>query len=102
MTLITRDHKNLNWLRGRFKRFFYIDRVIVDAQAQGKGYGRLLYEDFEHEARARGLPRLVCEVNTKPDNPASHRFHLGFGFRAVGDEYYPDYDKAVRYYEKVL
>ena len=96
------DHKNLTWLRARFDRFFYIDRIIIDAAAQGKGYGLALYQDFEREARSRGLPRLVCEVNTKPDNPGSHRFHERFGFRAVGEQYFPSYDKAVRYYENRL
>ena len=96
------DHKNLRWLRARFDAFFYIDRVIIDGAAQGKGYGQKLYEDFETEARRRGLPRLVCEVNTKPDNPGSHRFHERFGFHAVGEEDYPDYNAAVRYYEKPL
>ncbi len=96
------DHKNIRWLSRKFDRFFYIDRVIVDGAAQGNGYGLALYQDFEKEARKRGLPRLVCEVNTKPDNPGSHRFHERFGFNPVGEQYFPDYDKAVRYYEKPL
>ena len=96
------DHKNLRWLRARFDKFLYIDRIIIDSAAQGKGYARALYEDFEAEARRRGLPRLVCEVNTKPDNPGSHRFHLKMGFKAIGDADYPEYDAAVRYYMKQL
>lgn len=96
------DHKNLRWLRPRYDRFFYIDRVIIDGAAQGRGYARVLYEDFEREARARGLPRLVCEVKTKPDNPGSHAFHLAMGFRAVGDVDYPEYEASLRYYEKPL
>ena len=96
------DHKNLRWLRPRFDRFFYIDRIIIDGAAQGQGYGRKLYADFEAEARRRGLPRLVCEVNTKPNNPGSHRFHEGFGFNALADVEYPDYNATLRYYEKPL
>lgn len=96
------DHKNLQWLRSRFDEFFYIDRIIIDPKAHGKGYGRLLYTNFEQEARKRGYPRLVCEVNTKPDNPGSHKFHEAQGFRPIGNEHYPAYNASVRYYEKVL
>lgn len=96
------DHKNLKWLRARFDTFFYIDRIILDSSAQGKGYGRQLYADFEAQARRRGLPRLVCEVNTKPNNPGSHSFHERLGFTALADVEYPDYNAAIRYYEKLL
>jgi len=96
------DHKNLHWLRARFKEFFYIDRIILNSAAQGNGFGKQLYSDFEAEARQRGLPRLVCEVNTKPNNPGSHKFHERLGFRAIGDVDYPAINASLRYYEKPL
>lgn len=96
------DHKNLAWLRNRFDGFFYIDRVIIDTVAQGKGYGKQLYADFEAEARKRGYPRLTCEVNTLPDNPGSHKFHLSLGFQALEDVHYPEYNATLRYYAKPL
>lgn len=96
------DHKNLDWLRAHFEQFFYIDRIIIARGHHGKGLGRALYLDFEHVARRQGLPRLVCEVNIKPDNPASHRFHQALGFHPIGEQDYPRYDVAVRYYEKRL
>lgn len=96
------DHKNLKWLRARFDKFYYIDRIILNAAAQGKGYGRQLYADFEAEARRKGLPRLVCEVNTKPNNPGSHKFHERLGFNTLADVEYSDYNATLRYYEKVL
>ena len=96
------DHKNLTWLRARFDSFFYIDRVIIDARAQGKSYGRMLYADFEAEARKRGYARLTCEVNSKPDNPGSHKFHLALGFEPIEDVDYPKYDVTLRYYVKNL
>jgi len=95
-------HKNLTWLRERFERFYYIDRIILNAAAQGKGYGQKLYADFETEARLLGLPRLVCEVNTKPNNPRSHSFHERLGFMAIGDVDYPADGASLRYYEKQL
>ena len=96
------DHKNLTYLSSHLDNYFYIDRIIIDAAAQGKGYGRLLYEDFEQYARERGYDYLACEVNTKPDNPGSHRFHLKLGFEAIGDKDYPQFDSALRYYAKKL
>ena len=96
------DHKCLKFLRAKFDRFFYIDRIIIAEGAHGHGYGRRLYADVESHARQLGLPRLVCEVNTKPDNPASHQFHLAMGFRPIGEVDYPEYDAALRYYEKPL
>ncbi len=96
------DHKNLKWLRARFDDFYYIDRIIIDASVHGKGYARQLYADFEKTARKKGLSRLVCEVNTKPNNPGSHAFHLNLGFQAIGDVEYPNYNSVLRYYEKPL
>lgn len=96
------DHKNIAWLRALFDKFHYIDRVFIDHAAHGKGLARKLYDDLEKEARRHGLSRLVCEVNTQPNNPASHAFHLKLGFRALEDVDYPEWNSAVRYYEKPL
>ena len=96
------DHKNLRWLNARLKNFFYIDRIIIDAAVHGQGYGQRLYKDLETYARERGYDWVACEVNTLPDNPDSHAFHLKRGFEPLGDEAYPEIDKALRYYAKPL
>ena len=96
------DHKNMKWLRMKFDSFYYIDRIILNSAAQGKGYGRQLYADFEAEAQRLGLSRLVCEVNTRPNNPSSHKFHERLGFKTIGDVDYPAFDASLRYYEKPL
>ena len=96
------DHKNLRWLNARLKNFFYIDRIIIDAAVQGQGYGQRLYIDLETYARERGYDWVACEVNIVPDNPGSHAFHLKYGFEPLGDEAYPEIDKALRYYVKPL
>lgn len=96
------DHKNITWLKQRIKNFFYIDRIIIDGAAQGQGCGRQLYNDIENYARSAGHDWLACEVNTKPDNPGSHAFHLKLGFEVLGDQDYPQYDAALRYYAKKL
>ena len=96
------NHKNLAWLRGHLSNFFYIDRIIIDRAAHGQGLGYKLYEDVAAFARTQGYKWLACEVNTRPNNPASHAFHLKLGFKAIGDASYPDYDAALRYYTKPI
>jgi len=93
---------NLTWLRNKFESFVYIDRVIIGETAQGKGYGRALYQDYENFARGNRFPRMVCEVNTIPDNPGSHKFHERMGFRPCGEMDMLGGKKRVRYYEKTL
>ncbi len=96
------DHKNMTWLNQHVENYFYIDRIIIDPKSQGKGYGKVLYQDIEKFARKVGHAHLACEVNTKPNNQRSHAFHLAMGFIPIGDQDYPDFDAAVRYYRKSL
>ncbi len=96
------DHWNLEWLRGRMCNFVYIDRIIISETTHGRGVARALYADLERFARSQGADALTCEVNTRPDNPRSHAFHLRSGFLAIGDRAYPDGRSAVRYYAKTL
>ena len=93
---------NLSWLRNVFDNFVYIDRVIIGESLQGKGAGRALYEDFEAFARENKYRRMVCEVNTIPDNPVSHIFHSNLGFVPCGEVDMLGGKKRVRYYEKLL
>ncbi len=96
------DHWNMAWLSRHLKNFFYIDRIIIDERAQGKGLGQKLYADVERHARAGGYAWLACEVNTLPNNPGSHAFHLRGGFEILGEQEFPKQAKAVRYYAKAL
>jgi len=96
------DHQNLAWLKARLDNLFYIDRVIIDETAQGRGFGRQLYTDVEAFARTGGYDWLTCEVNTVPDNPSSHRFHQAAGFEVFGAQNFPKKGTAVRYYVKAL
>lgn len=96
------DHDNLIWFRQKFDNFFYIDRIIVDSHSQGQGLGAKLYADVEAFARARGHRHLCCEVNSVPDNPGSHKFHIASGFKPCGEQIFADKNKAVRYYAKAL
>ncbi len=79
------DSVNFQWFRARYRSFVYIDRVAVDPGMRRRGIAALLYEDVERFARARARAEsLVCEVNTRPANDGSMRFHHRLGFRPVG------------------
>jgi len=94
-------HKNVDWLSERFDNYIYIDRVIIGEAAQGQGAGRTLYADLETAARRRGHTHIACEVNTVPNNPASHAFHLALGFEPLDDVNYPN-GVSLRYYVRKL
>ena len=78
------DSVNYQWFQDSYSDFVYLDRIAFDAQAQGKGIGKLLYSYIE-QSMSTGVPRpLCCEVNTDPPNPGSLRFHQSIGFEEVG------------------
>ena len=77
------DSLNFLWFRERFPDFLYIDRVMVDDAARGLGIGQLLYRDIA--AFGQGTyAMLACEVNERPPNPGSMRFHEKLGFAVAG------------------
>ncbi|WP_427454225.1 GNAT family N-acetyltransferase [Litorimonas sp. WD9-15] len=96
------DHANLIWLRQNLSEFFYIDRIVIAAEAQGQGVGHALYQDLAVHAQSQGYKNLACEVNTRPDNPGSHMFHQRAGFIAIGKRNIPEKSKAVCYYAKAI
>jgi len=96
------DHANLIWLQRKLSDFFYIDRIVIAAEAQGQGVGYKLYQDLSVYAQTKGYKNLACEVNTIPNNPGSHIFHQRAGFKAIGEQDIPEKGKAVRYYAKAL
>lgn len=78
------DSPHFLWFRERYESFLYIDRIVVDAAVRGLGLGTLFYRDLERVAHERGVPRLTCEVNLRPANEGSLRFHRRYGFEEVG------------------
>lgn len=89
------DSPNYQWFAAREPRFLYVDRVVVDGIAQGRGLGAALYRDLFAFAAAQDVARIACEFYSRPPNEASRRFHAGFGFRAVGRQWLPDVRKEV-------
>jgi predicted GNAT superfamily acetyltransferase len=77
------DSPNYLWFRQRYRRFVYVDRVVVAPGARGRGYAGLLYADLFDRAGQAGHDIVVCEVNCDPPNPASDAFHTMQGFAEV-------------------
>jgi predicted GNAT superfamily acetyltransferase len=96
------DSPNFLWFRERYPRFVYVDRIVVAAEARGRGYARRLYRDLFGQAEAAGHERIVCEVNSDPPNPASDAFHAELGFVVVGTAAIHGGTKTVSYLERVL
>lgn len=107
--LICLDHRadyesrNFAWLKDNLGEFLYVDRIALGPQARGKALGQALYAHLI-DALARVpeytcLP-LACEVNTRPANPGSLRFHSRLGFREIGTADHGD--KAVVYLSRPL
>ena len=91
------DGGHFLWFRSRFDKFLYIDRVVVSENYRRHGLGRRLYADVFKQARALGHTRVVCEVNHRPPNPVSDRFHAALGFKEVGRATFDGGAKTVRY-----
>jgi len=96
------DSPNFLWFRSRYPRFVYVDRIVVDRSARGRGHARRLYDDLFQQARRAGHQRIVCEVNREPPNRASDSFHAALGFTEVGLAAIHGGSKTVRYLSRLL
>ena len=96
------DSPNFLWFRERYPRFIYIDRVVVDGAARGRGLARRLYEDLFDAALRANHDVVVCEVNAEPPNPASDAFHAALGFAEVGAAAIHGGEKTVRYFARAV
>lgn len=77
---------NYRWFSEEFDEFLYVDRVAVAERAQGRGLGTRLYHAFIDHAREIGIDTVCAEVNLRPPNPGSIRFHERFGFTSLGEQ----------------
>ncbi len=98
----TYDSYNYRWLSERVAAFSYVDRIVVRAEARGRGVARALYEAVFADARAAGLPLVCCEVNVEPPNPVSDAFHAALGFETLGVAANPVSGKTVRYLKRAV
>jgi len=89
------QNENFAWFERRYKRFIYVDRVVVSGNHRGLRLGSLLYEDLFQHARTEGISLVTCEFNTVPPNEPSRAFHAKFGFTEQGRRWLADGTKQV-------
>ena len=65
---------------------FCIDRLMIDAAHQGKGYGREALKRTVEEIRCEAPARPVVFLSFVPDNAAAQNLYLRFGFVPDGRE----------------
>jgi uncharacterized protein len=72
---------NYRWFSERYDDFAYLDRVAIGGAHRGKGLGSALYAEVERRTVAEWF---LLEVNLRPRNDGSLRFHARHGFEEVG------------------
>ena len=83
--LPSKDYKSehYKWFNDRYESFIYVDRIILNKSYQNQGYGTVFYDDLKKSIENQPLD-IACEINTKPYNKQSIRFHKKYGFKDVG------------------
>ncbi len=91
------DYRNDNfaWFTAQHPDFLYVDRIVVDAAAQGHRLGSRLYADLFAFAGEHGVPRITCEFNVVPPNEPSRLFHARHGFVETGRQWLDEGRKQV-------
>ena len=93
--------ENYRWFCENYADFAYIDRVAVDASARRQGVASALYDDFAASVRGQ-VGVMTCEVNIRPPNESSMRYHELHGFRQVASQQTEGGKKEVAMMEKTL
>lgn len=86
---------NYLWFSNHYQSFLYIDRVVVSLKMQGKGLGEILYKSVFNSKNLIGVEYIAAEIDIKPPNPKSLKFHKKFGFEEVGKQKVADGKKVV-------
>lgn len=92
---------NYRWFSENYEDFGYIDRVAVSPEARRRGVASALYEDFATGLRGN-VAVMTCEVNIRPPNESSMRYHEQHGFVRVGSQQTEGGKKEVAMMEKRL
>ena len=80
----TYQSPNYLYFKENYKNFIYLDRIALASSAQNQGFGPQLYEYVINH-----FPSMVfftLEVNIKPPNEGSLRFHKREGFEVIAEE----------------
>lgn len=86
------ESENYKYFTNNYSSFDYVDRIVVSKKFRGKGFGSKLYEHLFISSKEE---RITCEVNIKPPNPKSIKFHQMLGFEEVDQQYSESGEKFV-------
>jgi predicted GNAT superfamily acetyltransferase len=92
---------NYRWFSEKYDDFGYIDRVAVSPDVRRRGVASALYEDFAATLGGE-VAVMTCEVNIRPPNESSMRYHEQHGFVRVGSQETEGGKKEVAMLEKKL
>lgn len=95
------ESPNYRWFSENYNEFGYIDRVAVAAAARRNGVASRLYEDFAATLDGE-VDVMTCEVNIRPANESSMRYHEKHGFIRVATQETEGGKKEVALLEKKL
>lgn len=93
--------ENYGWFCANYRDFGYIDRVAVAPSARRQGVASSLYDDFASTLRGE-VDVMTCEVNIRPANESSMRYHELQGFRQIASQETEGGTKEVAMMEKTL
>jgi uncharacterized protein len=93
--------ENYRWFCENYADFGYIDRVAVATSARRQGVASSLYDDFANTLRGE-VDIMTCEVNIRPPNESSMRYHELQGFRQVASQETEGGTKEVAMMERTL
>ena len=85
--------ENYKYFENKLDRFLYVDRIAIRNDYRRQGHAKRMYEDIFDFADQDELT-VTAEVNTKPANQGSIRFHEYMGFKEVGVRSFDDHDVA--------
>lgn len=92
---------NYRWFSERYRDFGYVDRVAVAAKARRLGIATRFYGDFA-ATLSDGVGVMTCEVNLRPANEVSMKYHRQYGFVQVGTQQTDGGNKEVALLEMKL
>ncbi|MDJ0709913.1 MAG: GNAT family N-acetyltransferase [Woeseiaceae bacterium] len=92
---------NYQWFCSTYRRFGYVDRVVVASTARRRGVASQLYDDYASTLRGY-VPLMTCEVNIRPSNESSMAYHERHGFVQVATQETEGGKKEVALMEKKL
>ena len=80
-----KDYNSVNykWFHNKYDSFIYVDRIIINKSYQNQGYGTIFYDDLINSTKSKSMD-IACEINIKPYNEKSIKFHKKYGFNEVG------------------